>query len=163
VWPKHDEVVGSADDTLMLVDPHRLAEARSLAFHRVVAERMVSNPAILERARDRVQAWLAQGIAPYYARAWERILRGDVDQLHGGATGWCLEAHDLVLWKYAAGREKDDHFVRAAIAAGLVDPRVLIERLATLPADGGVKERLGSRILADAATTPSAADTAEIR
>src|ERR1700730_1186905 len=67
----------------MLVDPHRLAEARSLAFHRVVADRMASNPAILERARDRVQAWLAQGIAPSYARAWERILRGNVDQLHG--------------------------------------------------------------------------------
>ena len=46
---------------------------------------------------------------------------------------WCLETHDLVLAKYAAGREKDDRFVRAAIAAGYVQKECLLKRLPTMP------------------------------
>jgi hypothetical protein len=67
-----------------------------------------------------------------------------------GATGWCLEPHDLVLSKYVAGRDKDDRFVRAAIGRGLVDPETLLGRLAALPVDGEARERLRRRILADA-------------
>jgi hypothetical protein len=68
-----------------------------------------------------------------------------------GATGWCLEAHDLVLSKYAAGREKDGVFVRAALAAKLVNRETLLDRLATMPIDDGARERLRRRILGDAA------------
>jgi hypothetical protein len=67
-----------------------------------------------------------------------------------GATGWCLEPHDLVLSKYVAGREKDDRFVRVAIGRGLVDPEKLLERLAVLPVDEAVRERLRRRIRGDA-------------
>ncbi len=69
-----------------------------------------------------------------------------------GATGWCLEAHDLVLAKYAAGREKDGRFARAALAAKLVEPPVLLERLAKMPIDEEARERLRRRILGDAAS-----------
>ena len=68
-----------------------------------------------------------------------------------GATGWCLEAHDLVLSKYAAGREKDGVFVRAALAAKLVIRETLLDRLATMPIDEGARERLRRLILGDAA------------
>jgi hypothetical protein len=68
-----------------------------------------------------------------------------------GATGWCLEAHDLVLSKYAAGREKDAVFVRAALAVKLVNREILLDRLATMPIDDGARERLRSHILGDAA------------
>ena len=68
-----------------------------------------------------------------------------------GATGWCLEAHDLVLSKYAAGREKDGVFVRAALAAKLVIRETLLDRLATMSIDEGARERLRRRILGDAA------------
>jgi hypothetical protein len=66
-----------------------------------------------------------------------------------GATGWCLEAHDLVLSKYVASRQKDDRFVRAALAAGLVSPETLIQRLADLPVDAEARERIRGRILSD--------------
>jgi len=66
-----------------------------------------------------------------------------------GATGWCLEAHDLVLSKYVAGREKDEHFVRAAGAAGIARKAVLLERLGEMPIDDAFKERIRRRILAD--------------
>ena len=46
-----------------------------------------------------------------------------------GATGWCLEVHDLAVSKLVAGREKDLDFVAAIarhglIQAGTVDLRI---------------------------------------
>jgi len=51
----------------------------------------------------------------------------------GGATGWCLEVHDLAASKLAAGRERDLDFVRVLLAEGMADPDVLGARLKTLP------------------------------
>jgi hypothetical protein len=50
-----------------------------------------------------------------------------------GATGWALEAHDLLVAKYAAGREKDLEFAAEAIRHGLVQQEVLLERLERSP------------------------------
>jgi len=52
-----------------------------------------------------------------------------------GATGWCLEVHDLLIAKIVAGREKDRAFLREAAAYGLVDEATLRERLAATPLD----------------------------
>jgi hypothetical protein len=46
-----------------------------------------------------------------------------------GITGLCLESHDLCTSKLVAFRDKDRLFVRALVAAGLVDPTILQERL----------------------------------
>jgi len=61
------------------------------------------------------------------------------------ATGWALEIHDLILAKYAAGREKDYEFAREAIRHGLVREDVLLDRLGSLPVSrqsGAIIERL---------------------
>lgn len=50
-----------------------------------------------------------------------------------GATGLCLEPHDLVLSKLVAGRMKDYEFVTALLDAGLVQIDVLHERAELLP------------------------------
>lgn len=42
-----------------------------------------------------------------------------------GATGWCLDVHDLCVSKLVAGRDKDRRFVVAALEERLVDPGVL--------------------------------------
>lgn len=64
------------------MDPHRLGEERSVAYHRVVAERLRSQPEILEKARQRVQTWLAASAEPpFYARKWAEILEGDVPSI----------------------------------------------------------------------------------
>jgi hypothetical protein len=63
------------------VDPHRLAEERSLALHRVIAERLRSDPRVLGRAREKVQRWEASGRSPHYARAWQRLLEGPLEPL----------------------------------------------------------------------------------
>lgn len=57
------------------MDRHRLAEERSLAYHAVIANRLVREADLLSRARARVHEWLARGEpAPFYARAWASIL-----------------------------------------------------------------------------------------
>jgi hypothetical protein len=56
--------------------------------------------------------------------------------------GLCLEPHDCVLSKLAAGREKDYAFAGALADAGLIDIQVLARRLPTLPADPRVVERI---------------------
>jgi hypothetical protein len=44
----------------------------------------------------------------------------------GTVVAWCIEKHDLVLAKLAAGREHDREFVKAAVASGLVDTEQLL-------------------------------------
>jgi hypothetical protein len=64
------------------VSLHRLAEERSLAYHRVVAQRLSERPEVLARARARVKGWLERGEAhPFYAREWARILELPADGL----------------------------------------------------------------------------------
>jgi hypothetical protein len=72
-----------------------------------------------------------------------------------GATGWCLDVHDLVISKYVAGREKDQRFNRAAAAHGLVDRAVLTERLDGLSVERAVRERVRAAIEADFAAAPT--------
>ena len=66
----------------MRIDPHRLAEARSLAAHQVIAKRLRSEPALLDQARARVASWLRDGsVAATYAEAWHAILASDIDDI----------------------------------------------------------------------------------
>jgi len=64
------------------MDPHRLAEERSIGYHSVIAERLRENPQVLENARRRVDTWLAsRPTPPFYARKWAEILAGDVSSI----------------------------------------------------------------------------------
>lgn len=52
-----------------------MAEERSLALHRAIAERARTDPSVLERARDRVRRWLDSGaVARYWAEEWRAVL-----------------------------------------------------------------------------------------
>ena len=63
-----------------------------------------------------------------------------------GATGWCLEAHDLVLAKCVAGREKDWAFAAEAIRHAIVEQEELEGRLATLPVDSSTRQAIARRL-----------------
>ncbi|OFW30566.1 MAG: hypothetical protein A3H97_05730 [Acidobacteria bacterium RIFCSPLOWO2_02_FULL_65_29] len=57
------------------MDLHRLAEARSLAIHAEIAERLLRDQSVLDHARDTLQRWSSEGhIAPEYATQWDRWL-----------------------------------------------------------------------------------------
>lgn len=61
---------------------HQLAEERSLAIHRYIADRIASNPEIIERARARVEDWLETGsVSKKYAQEWKQILASPLDSI----------------------------------------------------------------------------------
>jgi hypothetical protein len=55
------------------VGGHRTAERRSLAYHRVIADRLAHDPSLLAAARTRAASW---NVHPRYADAWREILAG---------------------------------------------------------------------------------------
>lgn len=64
------------------MDPHRLAEERSLALHRTIADLMLVDASVLERARQRVRGWLETGgVASYYAKHWDAVLARPLEEI----------------------------------------------------------------------------------
>lgn len=63
-----------------------------------------------------------------------------------GATGWCLEIHDLVIAKLFAGRPKDRRFVEIACAHGLAETSTLRERLAATQDEPELHDIVSQRI-----------------
>jgi len=58
--------------------------------------------------------YYAQEVSPKTAirpAGWEQRLIPLSNENTGGATGLCLDVHDLALSKYAAGREKDKDLI----------------------------------------------------
>jgi hypothetical protein len=64
--------------------------------------------------------------------------RADAEPSHAR----CLEAHDLVVAKLVANREKDREFATALIGAQLVDVRTLLERVQVLDQPEAVRMRV---------------------
>jgi hypothetical protein len=90
-------------------------------------------------------SYYAQGVSVTTAVlpvGWEdRLIAYDrLDALPSKAQ--CIEAHDLVVSKLVAGREKDIDFAQALIRDGLVNVDVLIERTNLLPRPGAVRKRV---------------------
>lgn len=61
---------------------HARIDARSLALHRAVAEKLRANPGLLDIARDNLKRWMAQGgpTLPYWQR-WLEILDWPLEEL----------------------------------------------------------------------------------
>lgn len=77
---------------------------------------------------------------------WEERLVSVSNANTRGATGWCLEVHDLVISKLVAGREKDLEFAREAARHRLVDEDVLRQRLAITDVSEELRTLVGGRI-----------------
>lgn len=60
-----------------------------------------------------------------------------------GATGHCLEPHDLVVSKLVAGRMKDLEFADALLRAELIQPDLLVERAQLLGVPANVRRVTG--------------------
>lgn len=84
--------------------------------------------------------YYAHGVGPETARApagWlSRLIEIDIPPRVGSKQApkaYCLEPHDLVLAKCAAGRDRDWEFAREAIKAGVVRAETLFVRVEALP------------------------------
>ena len=107
--------------------------------------------------------YYAHGVSPTTAilsAGWEQRLIRLSNPNTDGATGFCLDVHDLVLSKYAAGREKDVAFNQALVRYGCVAERTLLNLTKALPVDDAMKEVIARRITSDfaAANFQPAAD-----
>jgi hypothetical protein len=94
--------------------------------------------------------YYAHAVGPETAKAptgWESRLVPVQSENTGNAIGWCLDVHDLVLSKCAAGRERDWDFAREALAHRLVDSGELQRRAGDLPLLAANIERI-QRMLA---------------
>lgn len=84
-------------DTIVLMgNPQQVAEERSIAYHREIANLLPTRPDLLEAARARVRQWLASGeVATVYARGWRDLLDQSLDQIRDAITDPGQEARDL--------------------------------------------------------------------
>lgn len=105
--------------------------------------------------------YYGNGVGPDTAvlpAGWERRLVRIRNRNTMGATGWCLDVHDLVLSKYVAGREKDLAFNREVIRLGYADRKILLERIAGLPLGKPGRKRITRLVEAAFSQAGSGAD-----
>jgi len=100
---------------------------------------------------DLTFGYYAHSVSPETAKApagWEGRLVPVQSENTGNAIGWCLEVHDLILSKCAAGRKRDWDFAEDALRHGLVDPREPQRRAADLPLAVDETERIQQTLAA---------------
>lgn len=93
--------------------------------------------------------YYAHGVGPETAKApagWEgRLVRVEVQRRPGQSgtvIALCLEVHDLVLAKCAAGRERDREFAEVGLRAEIVELRQLLDGVEDMPLDPPRREHV---------------------
>jgi len=93
--------------------------------------------------------YYAQGVGPETATlptGWiERVIRVQ-SEATGKSMGLCLEAHDLAISKYVAGREKDLSFTFELARHGMTSKRILLERLRNTTLTDVIRKLVRQRI-----------------
>ena len=92
--------------------------------------------------------------APTTARlpqGWECRLVAVCNPNTNGATGWCLEVHDIAVAKSVAGREKDLRYIRDLWKEGLISLDTMQARLDATDIDADARQRLKALAHAHAA------------
>jgi hypothetical protein len=73
-----------------------MAEERSLAYHREIADRLPGRPDILEAARARVGRWIDSGdVHHVYATAWRELLDRPLEEIRAAIVNPDQQARDL--------------------------------------------------------------------
>ena len=96
--------------------------------------------------------YYAQGVGPQTARLppnWMKRLVAIRNANTRNVTGWCLEAHDLALSKYVAGRHKDLEYTRTMVRSGLLERKTLLSRLRAMDLDAGHLRLVSGRMERD--------------
>jgi hypothetical protein len=78
---------------------------------------------------------------------WKQRLVPLASPATGGATGMCLEAHDLAVSKLVAGRSKDLQFLGGLFRHRLVNVETLHQRLSQTALDDAVRQACEVRLL----------------
>lgn len=93
--------------------------------------------------------YYAQGVGPETAtlpsRWIDRVIAVQ-SEATGQAVGLCLEAHDLAISKYVAGREKDLSFTYELARQGITRRSILLERLKNTELTDVIRQLVRQRI-----------------
>ena len=150
-----NEIIAIGSQAILGQFPHAPAELlRSLeldVFPKNKPERsIVIDGAIGEQSVfHHTFGYYAHGVSAETAilpRGWESRLIPVQNENTQGATGWCVEAHDLAISKLVAGREKDHQFVAALLKHRMVQKPLLGERLESVDLDAQRKAELRQRL-----------------
>lgn len=101
--------------------------------------------------------YYAQGVGPQTATlpaGWQRRLVRIENPNTGGYAGLCLEVHDLAIYKYVAGREKDREFTRELARHGLISRNTLLRRFEQTKIDPALVKIVRGRIERDFSGKP---------
>ena len=63
------------------ISDHNRVDARSLAMHKVIAEKLMQNPKLLQRAKDNIKRWRRQGVEVSAFTEWENIIDGGLNNV----------------------------------------------------------------------------------
>jgi hypothetical protein len=76
---------------------HRVLDARSLAMHCKVVQKISRDPQLLDKAKENLRRWIAKsaGSKPRYLREWEEILERPWHEIAGLITDMSEEATRL--------------------------------------------------------------------
>lgn len=98
---------------------------------------------------QRSHGYYAHAVGPRTAKApagWEqRLVSVPIRPRPASSrrpTALCLEPHDLVLAKCAAGRPRDWEFAAEAVRAGLLEESLLVARIAEMPIEDEAKDHI---------------------
>ena len=98
---------------------------------------------------DSTFGYYAHGVGEETAvlpEGWKNRLIPIAGPSTGGATGLCLEVHDLAVSKLVAGRPKDLRFIGDLLGHGLANPDTLRQRLAGTALDDRVRSACAARL-----------------
>ena len=103
---------------------------------------------------DRTYGYHGDGVSATTATVpdgWEERLIPICSTKTDGATGWCLEVHDIAVAKYFANREKDRRYLRDFWRHGLINADTLGRRIRDTPLNEADQERMLSAASRDRA------------
>ena len=85
---------------------------------------------------DQTHGFQIDGVSPTTATVpggWQNRLVPVRNANTNGATGWCLEVHDIAVAKYFANRPKDRRYTTDLWRHGMLDDATLQERMRNAP------------------------------
>ena len=107
---------------------------------------------------DQTHGFQIDGVSPATATVpggWQNRLIPVCNANTNGATGWCLEVHDIAVAKYFANRPKDRRYTTDLWRHGMLDEATLHERIRNAPITKAKRRAMLAAAREDRAAVPA--------